>query len=101
MSPRSGRQNLAQGKRSAAKLRPGLGHPNLFKPALAGDRMAVNSIQFRPLKRALKIYLIPIPGFRSLRSLHPGLNSSASFAGSLTRSTAEDYKFDLGSNYLS
>src|ERR1041384_5377550 len=45
-------------------------------------RVFLSGILCRPLKRAPGFINNMIPGFRSLRSLHPGLNYAASFAGS-------------------
>src|SRR5438105_11991037 len=75
MSLRSKRQSVAPG---GAKRNPGTTSLDIPKPALAGDRI------FRPLKRALSIFWITNPGARSLRSLHPGLNSAVRFADSLS-----------------
>ncbi len=65
-------------ERSAA---PGNWRKRVPTPALAGERPAAACC--RPLKRALRFIFIADPGFRSLRSLRPGLNSSACYAGSL------------------
>lgn len=52
----------------------------------SGPQTDLGEILCRPLKRAHS-WLCPVdPGFRSLRSLHPGLNSVAGYAGSLSGS---------------
>jgi hypothetical protein len=50
----------------------------ILKPALAGDR------NLPPAKAGLAHLGNRNPGFRSLRSLHPGLYSAAGYAGSLS-----------------
>src|SRR5258706_14757601 len=73
------RQNLAQGEASMASET--LGRAKVIsQPALAGDR---EHAILSPAKAGLVIDTIANPGFHSLRSLHPGLYSSACFAGSL------------------
>ncbi len=68
-----------------------LGHVsfNLIKPALAGERICLS-----PAKAGLKYLSGHYPGRRSapLRCACPGLHSDASFAGSLKRCKAYNYR---------
>lgn len=78
------RQNLAQGVGSEVSGTLGTAPKIISKPALAGDKICTISI-LSPAKAGLVIDTVTNPGFRSLRSLHPGLYSSACSAGSLNR----------------
>ena len=55
------------------------------KPAFEGDRPLRQHLS--PAEAGLNSFTVLYPGFRSLCSLHPGLNSFACYAGSLTDSS--------------
>ena len=81
MSQRSWRQNLAQGKRSGTKW--SAAPPWVIVRYVSQSRFSGRQI-LSPAKAGSTKLKKTNPGFRSLRSLHPGLNSAASFAGSLS-----------------
>src|SRR6266496_670158 len=90
MSLRSRRQNLAQGQRSETKWSgaPPWVQQQTDSPARFSGRKKISSDNsLSPAKAGLITYSPAYPGFRSLRSLHPGLNSAARSAGWLGAAT--------------
>jgi hypothetical protein len=86
MSLRGRRKSLTQGKRRETKWSEALPWvQSLNDPGarFSGRRVARFDPYLSPAKAGSVTYSDRDPGFRSLRSLHPGLNSAASFAGSL------------------
>jgi len=86
MSLRSRRKNVAPGKRSETKWSeapPGVTFGKDFLARFSGRQNDALSKALSPAKAGSIISSDRYPGFRSLRSLHPGLNSAARFAGSL------------------
>ncbi len=55
----------------------------------SGRQNPIGYEHLSPAKAGSDFFRSRYPGFRSLRSLHPGLNSFASFAGSLSYSSKE------------
>ena len=83
-SLRSGRKNLAQGKQSRTKLSGAQlwVTPKTKTQARFSGRNNRSRAALSPAKAGSTLGFLAYPGFRSLRSLHPGLNSSTCFAGS-------------------
>src|SRR5712692_2226535 len=85
-SLRSRRKNVAPGKRSETKWSeapPGVPFGKGFLARFSGRQNDAFGKALAPAKAGLITNPLAYPGFRSLRSLHPGLNSAARFAGSL------------------
>src|SRR5260370_12352132 len=85
MSLRSRRKNIALGERSGTKLsegQHGVWFGKGFVARLSGRQHDAFSKARSPAKAGSIISSDRYPGFRSLRSLHPELNSAARFAGS-------------------
>src|ERR1043165_9279547 len=85
MSLRSRRKRIAPGKRSETKWSvapPGVSFGEEFLARFSG-RQTLNETQvLSPAKAGFHLPSGKYPGFRSLRSLHPGLYSAARIAGS-------------------
>lgn len=84
MSLQSRRKNLAQGKRSETKwseAQPWVTHDKISQARFSGRKIC--SYFPSPAKAGFPSIRVRYPGFCSLRSLHPGLNSSTCFARSV------------------
>src|SRR5437016_7697356 len=90
MSLQSRRKKIAPGKRSETKWSiapPGIPQQRNFQAHFSGRQNNASGNALSPAKAGLAIHGGEHPGFRSLRSLHPGLYSVARFAGSLCAAT--------------
>src|SRR5438067_6506275 len=90
MSRRSRRKKIAPGKRSETKWSeapPWVTQQRNFQAHFSGRQHDAYGNALSRAKAGLAFYGGEYPGFRSLRSLHPGLYSVARFAGSLCAAT--------------
>ena len=86
MSLRSRRKHVPPGKRSAMKwneARPRVPFGKNSITPFSGRQRKTIGIALSPAKAGFITNPLAYPGFRSPRSLHPGLNSAARAAGSL------------------